>query len=647
MDTPQREATSGSPCAEGTALDIDALRREYESYRLKTKDWQAKVRDRDAKMRQQLQETTDMLVSKDAELEGLSKQISELEIQRSEWRTLKAANSASLEESSRLRDEVSRLNAATADSSALSLALRTSLNEAETEVKQRNDDLKALRLRVGDLEAALADMQWRAMGGHITQTSLADSSPRPFEVRYRTMVCERTYCYVSDSSGREGVWLLEQRLPAHAMLPPLAEDLTTQRCFDAAADATAALREEMLRDASRQLADAKSAADKELSAAVKAERESAQVALTNVRKELEASRMQLQERAAEIEHLCNVEMPAAIATAREEVTSTVTASLKQLQAKVDDLEAYKSRAQVAMRHAAQTATATVDSSKLRDQLELEYAAKHASAAAEFDRRLEVALKQREVEVLASAQADALKEKKQLSSAMKTQEATIQQLEAALESTRQQVRHTAVLEAPVVQLPTAHRAELREGSTQTDAAPSFPAASSPPPPATVSTFDAEVRQTRKEPVPHPQLPTGSTSVSSPVTTFTFESVLQSLETQGQPQQAASSWDVERMRLQLQHQSQQLQRHREELRDVALRERSLLEQSAVLKEQIREMERSSSRSHELREREDYLKNIVVKVLTCSDPTMRKMLMPVVAEILHLSPTERSSLLASCER
>jgi hypothetical protein len=637
MDTPQREGSvaSASPCADGTPSDIDALKREYESYRLKTKDWQAKVRDRDVKMRLQLQETTDMLVSKDAELDVMSKRIAELESQRHEWNTIKTAHGAAAEDASRLREEV-------ADCKTQMLTLRASLREAEVEVSQRNEDVKALRLRVGDLEAALADMQWRAAGGHILQTSMADSTSRPVEVRHRIAVGDEIYCYVSPTDGKGGAWLQESRVPATVVQPPLMQDIASQQCSDAVAEAVDALRAALLEETSAQLLSAQKLSDEALSAAVKAERDAAQISLDTIHDKLAATQAELQERSHTFEKFRSVDVPAALAAAREEVAASMHATIRQLQSKVDDLESYKSRAQVAMRHAAQTATATVDATKLRDQLEIEYAAKRAHETEEFERRLAAALRLRESEVLASAEADAQREAARLFSIIQSREATIEELEHTIHEMRQQ---------SVSILPAAAHAESQprsddlvetvDGSSQTEE----PVLQVPPPHhrPLAAPVDHSSDSIADPPVPPPRR--SSSSEAAPSTLFAFESVLNALDTHA-AQAPATSWEVDRMRQQLQTQSLQLQRHREELREVALREKTLLEQGAVLKEQFREMERSLSRSQELREREDYLKNIVVKVLTCNNGTMRKMLMPVVAEVLHLSPAERTSLLESCE-
>jgi hypothetical protein len=76
----------------------------------------------------------------------------------------------------------------------------------------------------------------------------------------------------------------------------------------------------------------------------------------------------------------------------------------------------------------------------------------------------------------------------------------------------------------------------------------------------------------------------------------------------------------------------------------REQRHMEQSAMLKEEIRKLERDRSRETENLE---YLKNVVVHYMSADSAGRDQLLMPL-ATILHLSPEEVGALLlcgASC--
>lgn len=626
MDTPQREVSviSASPSTDN--VDLESLRKEYDNYRLKTKEWQNKVRDRDVKMRNQLQEATDMLSAKDAELEALNKTLLTLDAQRCQW----VASEASVKA---LRDEVEQLRDITNRDASDMKALRGNLAEAEEELEQRNTEVKVLRARVSDLEGTVADAEWKLASGHILQTARGGAA-RDIRVHCRMAISGISYCYVlpAPETADGGAWVSEASIPKSVSMPRFLDEIYEERSRVAVADAIAEQKEALQKAFLHQKELEVTAMTQQHREALERAQQSANDSVDDIRGKLGSALSSLEERSHALEALRLVELPNAVAAAREEVSASLNERIRALQSKVDELETYKARAQVAMRHAAQSATVVVDASKMREQLEAEFSAKLSQAQSDSELQVASAVAKREEEMREVSKVALEKATNELLTRIQGLEGSLSVASRELDEVRAQLRcHEAARVQPITPA-TRHEVEV-----QTEALKVTPSVHKE------AVADLSVRTTSvSSAAAVPPAPDRAEVTKESTSTFAFESMIQSLDRPRYPTAAPTTWEVDALRQQLQLQVHQLQKHREELREVALREKTLLEQDAVLKEQIREMERASARSKELIDRQDYLKNIVLKALTCDDTTIRRLLMPVVAEVLHLSPSERSTLL-----
>ena len=129
-------------------------------------------------------------------------------------------------------------------------------------------------------------------------------------------------------------------------------------------------------------------------------------------------------------------------------------------------------------------------------------------------------------------------------------------------------------------------------------------------------------------------------------FVFADLIetQNKEIRGRPVAGGADAVTERLRHELREAEGHVRRVVAEVRDLMMQQAAHIDQERVLKEQIRQQERDNHRDVELRERSDYLKNVLVKFISAQgDRTLQRNLLPIVTEVLHLSPAEKRAVCA----
>lgn len=128
-------------------------------------------------------------------------------------------------------------------------------------------------------------------------------------------------------------------------------------------------------------------------------------------------------------------------------------------------------------------------------------------------------------------------------------------------------------------------------------------------------------------------------------LSFEQLLNS-ETKSVSSQASNSFqDIDTIEFQLASSAKKLQHLTEVLNESEASNIRLTEQTRVLKDEIRRLERNQERQQHA-ENLEYLKNIVLKFLTLSKGEERERLIPVLTMMLRLSPEERTQLATSTD-
>lgn len=638
-DTPMRPSHSMTESPSGMSMDgqaneLEALRSEFAAYKGKTKDWQSKVRERDNLMRTRLQEMNDIVASKQEELEALDKQVATLKQHRNDAHAVQCALEAA-------KLELLTLQNAHDESCSDVARLRNLVDELESETQRRTAETKHLRSLNSELEDNVAVLEWKQLGLHAVQMSRKDPTCIPGTALYCLDVAGVHHVYVVPQGQVPscGSWLLQSNLPSnHRLEIPQPLDVTAEeRCKQAAHDAASDARRESAVELERTVMEREARHNTEiqrLMAQLDSERQTAASSLTaaNVR----ATNAE-QSLTHEVERH-QAEVASAVDAAKQASSQSYDDIVRKLKRDVAELEAYKARAQVAIRNAAQPPTVAPSENNESEK---------AALVAAYESRLAAAADAR-----AAAESAATKREEELNRAWS---ARYDALQSACDTL--QVELSQALAVPVAVQPTTPcmstmgaQTDMEPVITQSPTTTIITTTSAPRDhePRTVPTHSATTPlSTAAQPpmrsAPPPIEPIESLSTSSS-DAFSMETMLNALDDQQHGR--GGTWELERLRQQLHQQAAQLQKHRVELRDVALREKVLLEQDALLKEHIRDMERSAARTKDFTEHQDYLKNIVVKALTCRDVTIKKLLLPVVSEVLHLAPAERATLLSCCD-
>jgi chromosome segregation ATPase len=603
---------------------LDDVLAEYESYRLKTKEWQAKVRDRDAKMRQQLLASTQQLQEKEKEVGELHRQ--------ARLRESALQSCAQLtEELNSLRTEISLQAREIAELKVAKDQAVVAHRAAEEELQEKHRELKRARHRVEEAEQWAKEATMKSQGLHILHDNGVDPPPAEgIKVLRRVAIDGVGYCFCSNSRGEKG-WVEEQQVMqiSGIDIPASDDELHRKQVESAVTEAHrtchALLEKELAAlDAKHRLThhELEQKFDKERSA------------WDLVRNELER---RLQESTAE--HTARLEVVERQLKCREEATAAAVCNavsaesernkevIERLQAQVQELEEYKTRAQIAMKNA--KASQKPDDQEKVAELRRQWEGDHARDVQGLQKELDHALRQCDGAVL-----EALRLKSELRDA-----------HAAFAHER------AEFHAQIQELRNSMNAHKNETNLQSVS------------PAVVP---AKVLFSQESQTEAPQLPLNVNNCSDQFEAKKSDEDLSKAQRIADHHDGSGGFDlselmstlgnkstdslrdrdiiVAKLRDEISAQHHVITELREELRELAAAENRHVVLESALKEELRAAERTIKRSQEMA-RADYVKNVVLQALLCKDNNIKKSLVPVLTEVLQLSHDERLKILAMC--
>lgn len=623
-------------------MSYDALHREYEAYKLKTKDWQSKVRERDIKMRQQLQRSTEELHEKDADLNQALSKLSQLEMVQSHALEIERAL---VEAKSALADAQSAMLSAQMDSAAAQRALR----QMETDSDEKRVESLKLKERIEQLSEAVATLQYERDGKHVLFGPRGGSTAvKPSEVSVvlsvTTTSTEDIFGLVSNQRTGDSHWFPRSAIEASGLsLPKTVQEEAEQRRRNDIELATKALKNQL-----------RSAYETELAQRLLEESKKGDAQQAAVKAELDETKGQVQELQTIIStlqeqlELAQDEKLRAVAAEREkaeaEVLAAVTAADKKwgaiegkLLERVRELEEYKSRAQLAMK-GNRTASVSEDREKvLAKELETMQQVLEANEEAAEKQRTET--RQRYEQQLAELK---MKLDQQVSLHHTDEVKWRAKWEAAelrAENAELSAREIVSTAQPVV----AAKTVLAQRSVEVQCL--LLNADSPRPiePLPHRAAHAHARDEidigaagNLEDSPFMHRPS---SDDAPPLPRTLSSSGPSATDKAHG--STSTLVVEQLRRESRENQQSIRQLQEALKHISTREQHLRAEDAKLREQLSELERSTQREKDFKNNFDYAKNVLFKVLVCRDEHVRRLLIPVACEVLHLSPAERREL------
>jgi len=579
----------------------ETLKAEFDAYRAKTKDWQIKIRDRDAKMRAQLQAAANETLERDKQIDNLTAKCGALE------RDLVAA--------AEVRRNMTESEAQ--QTAHFALMTKTIRDEMDAVVAERQQEIQRLRQNLLKVEESLLDERWRASGLHVLYTD-RETRTRRNDVQVVLTVdvpdCDQfSYC-VSSGRDTDRAWIVSHELEK-AKISPKPTESELKRVAEAEsrlkwAEERKALEKQLVeeKEMRRRAADeAASGMDNRLAALRRERDESARLQLAALRSQLEVEFELKLKRAAES---TGVELQRALAAEKEKTTK----ERAQYEERIASLEAYKTKAQLAMKalRAPTTPQAlqTLPTQDLATHAEV-YAKLHSAwmGLAEGHAAAAVALVSDKVGLF-------------VRSAPKY----------AVASPPRRVDESVQCEMTCLTPP----------STKTNVAPEtplLPRVSRQEVAVQCAVLAADERRIPTPPTQPNPAPT-SAAVTPPrhlAMTVDFDALL----TTASESTVADNRIVSQLQTSLREAREVSVRLERELKEAAVNERHAMEQLTVLKELMAQRDRDSARQRSLEEHAQFVKNIVIKVLNCKDPTVRRTLAPVLSEVLLLSPAERQEL------
>ena len=718
---------SSAAAAAAAPLTFESLQQEYDSYKLKTRDWQSKVRDRDLKMRQQLQQSTIDLHERDKQLEALSKRAHEVEKELETVTTLRAR-------AEQLEDEK---NAAVRD------ATRNVKQAMEEEVAERQREVVKLRSKVTSLEERVEQEQRRAKGLHLFPSTGSGTTRSAAAVKVAVRVAVPgfgAFCFCHPSEGQQqqqlAAWVEESIVAENGVtLPPFLHE-TAEKDKTAQIERLRCELELGMKNIQADLLNQITARDE----ALKEEKLRFQTSIENF-KNLEKLHADEPERTwlaiADAVKAATTESRAQLRAAVDEEKAKHQMLVGQLQAKVASLEEYKIKAQLVMKNSAAASKNSIVSTtgnnnaaplpqpptaghgstpeaphgdpqgqppggnnkshpalggsgaaaaeaadpfaekfarvcaELEDEkkrgktavnecakLQAEVNLLRGQISSRLSDQLEGMLRG-EVDALVTAFCDELSKTRQLltaAAAAKNSSCTTSMTTEIFDENRARNESNPRLvdcEERRARRPTAERGSTDGVATTSammfdDTHPQLPPAL--PEHRRKASFDfSDMLQAHNT-----DLVTGTSTSSSSSFAAKGEHLARrtsaSHEAKGivdginGDDATAQSMMIALLRREMRAMQEQLHQALEEVRDATLMEQRSMEQSSLLKEQIRELERRIAREKDSIERSDYAKNVILKLLTCKEASLKRALVPVVAEVLQLSPEERRSFASS---
>lgn len=602
---------------------------EFEAYKIKTKEWQAKVKERDIKMRAQIQSLSEEVAAKASEISNLKSQILSQDALTGQVKESHAMNQFKEEEVKELTNKLANsqksIHEYTAKITSLensNLHLKEMLGNKEIEHATHNDEMLRIQQRIHALELANVDLQNKVTGEHIISASDASVRVAVDVEGYGTY-----YCVVGGGSCH---WSSH---PINGQ--PTPESINRQL----------AKAKEELKDINREIAALIATHQAELEAAqssaqelIKESAKGAQMSNFNVLLShiVEAEDMTRQWQSSR----CENDIFKLQQGLMRQLTSYYAHKARALQADVKELTDYKSKAQLLLRSKTNDVDPTAYQEKIHN-LEKEQSERQSELALLREKVTESENKQKELEGVMLELQTSLRQARLEADRAKQLTFEFSKAQQTPSSTTSQTTQTIVrsfANASIQTIPIDACSENRQVSdTKT------PSRSLPSPPAALPTVHEPIIV--QEPLQRSQV--SSLPITAPE--FSLQNLLSAHSADStihnfKPQPNSPMDDVNRLKTELRRMSTELLASRSEIRDLTLQEQRNAEQVALLKDQLRSIEKTNQLDKELTHHGEYLKNVVLKLLSVNDADIKRGLIPIIGDILHFSPSELQTLMSS---